>query len=552
MVRTRGKGIVVRRLPRWLVSALLLSAASSALVPAAAGSDLIVPTLSGPVRGIASASMHEWRGVPYAAAPVGDLRWEPPAPVTPWTDVRDATEFAAPCVQVAFDATGPAGTTGREDCLYLNVFAPPTATGSSRLPVMVHLHPGGNFFGGAYRNPAAFVERGIVVVTLGYRLGAFGWAGPEALAEQGNPIGEYGVLDQIAALQWVQANIAGFGGNPSSVTLFGSSAGSFDSVALMVSPLSRGLIDRVAVQGEAFWPLTGTHNRIHSAEGFANYLARSTGCNATPDEVACLRDVPARRLVRIAGFGDVTPLVGGVVLPESPLQLLEEGSEIPLLVGFDREEDRYFYLPFPLPDPYSHKVWIRDTTQLIGPEKAAAARALYPPSDYDSRAWAFVTMETDAVRGCPTRRLANAADGPTWRYLYTNVYEGLDDGDGRAAHVFEEPLLWGDFDLIFGGIYTPTPAEQILGERMTDYWTNFAKTGNPNGPGLPAWPAYETTTEPTLLLDEEIGIAHGYHVEQCALLDTIDAPFPPPTAARSAIAPTAAGWATVPFRYAGP
>jgi para-nitrobenzyl esterase len=510
---------------------VVLALVTVQVAPAASGDDLIVTTDAGPVQGIATESMHEWRGIPYAAPPVGDLRWRPPAPVTPWTEVRDATRFRAPCLQPAFvpEDGDYTRTRGRENCLYLNVFAPPDATETSGLPVMVHLHPGANYFGQAYRNPAAFVEREVVVVTLAYRLGIFGWGGHEdMLDEPGNHPGEYGMLDQLAALEWVRANIGAFGGDPDNVTLFGSSAGSFDTVALMVSPLSEGLIDRAAVQGESFWSLTGKRNTIRWwALWSGKHAARLSGCNASDDVVACLRSLPARKLALIEGFGDVGPLVGGVVLPESPIELLEDGPPTPLLVGFTREEARYWALPFPIPDPFPPRDWKAATLELIGPELVDEARALYPASAYDSRAWAFVTMQTDATHGCPTRRLANAADGPTWRYLYTNVYEDLEGGDGRAAHIFEEALLWHDFRTVFFDVdYTPTPGEELLADRMTDYWTNFAKTGDPNGPGLPPWPAYETVTEPTLVLDEEIGVLTGYHVEECALLDTLEEPYP--------------------------
>src|SRR5262249_3682987 len=168
-----------------------------------------------------------WRGIPYAAPPVGLLRWRPPAPVQPWVGVRDATTFMPQCIQL-IDVNA---TDGSEDCLYLNIFVPLSATPSSRLPVMVHLHGGGNTFGAPYQDASAFVARDVIVVTLAYRLGVFGFVGHPALsAEGGGSSGEYGVLDQIAALHWVHDNITAFGGDPTNVTLFGLSAGSFDTV----------------------------------------------------------------------------------------------------------------------------------------------------------------------------------------------------------------------------------------------------------------------------------------------------------------------------------
>ena len=505
---------------RALASAVMVIGSMAAAVPRAAASNLIVHTQAGDVRGIATDTENEWRGVPFAAPPVGDLRWRPPADVEPWTGVRDATRFARPCIQLAF----PTGTLGREDCLYLNVFAPPTATSTSGLPVMVHLHPGSNYFFHPYHDASAFVARDVIVVTPAYRLGILGFGGHPLLTAEGNGFsGEYGMLDQLAALEWVQANIEAFGGDPSNVTLFGSSAGSFDTVALMVSPLSDGLFARVAVQGEDLNALNGHHHGIGFPEGTGIHAAQVSGCDASPDVLACLRALPARQLVRQEGVADVTPFVGGAVLPRSPLKLLRDGAgDVPLLVGFDREEDRYFTFGR-LPHPYTRKDYARDSVDMLGPEVATDARALYPRGAYDSRAWAFVTMKTDASRGCPTRRLANATEAPTWRWLYTHVYEddpGLEKG--RAAHLYEEPFLWGNFNM-FGFDHTPTPDEELLSARMTDYWTNFAKTGDPNGPGLPAWPRYEQSTEPALVLDSQIGVVDGYHAAQCELLDTVSA-----------------------------
>jgi para-nitrobenzyl esterase len=509
-----------------IVASVVLAAAPSGGGSALASSGLVVRTTAGTVSGIRAGAEAQWRGIPYAAPPLGALRWRPPAAVRPWSGVRDATTFAPPCIQL----DGNGGTLGSEDCLYLNVFAPRTARAGSGLPVMVHLHPGGNAFGHPYTDTGAFTGRGVVVVTLAYRLGVFGFVGHPALtAEGGGTSGEYGLLDQLAALRWVRANIAAFGGDPANVTLFGSSAGSFDTVALIASPLSRGLITRAAVQGEYLPGLTGDGNTISDAEQIGVQVAQDVGCQAAADVPACLRAAPAAALVEAAPT-DFVPWVGGVVLPKSPLQLLSGHERIPLLAGFDREEDAVFgYVPFP--GSYTTKFWVQDTNDIGGAPLGAKIRKLYPPGAYDSLLWSTVTAATDAKRGCPTRRLANTvvSRAPVWRYLYTHTYENDPDlAQFRASHVFEEPFLWGAD--VFGSGYVPSSAEQLLSQRMTGYWANFAKTGDPNGPGLPTWPRYNSVTEPTLTFDDQIGMISNYHDQQCALLDTITNLYPPPWA----------------------
>jgi para-nitrobenzyl esterase len=456
------------------------------------------------------------------------LRCRPPAPVTPWSGVRDATQFAPPCIQLA-----PGGTAGSEDCLYLNVFAPSTATSSSHLAVMVHLHPGGNAFGWAYRNASAFTARNVIVVTLGYRLGAFGFVGHPALtAEGGGSSGEYGVLDQLAALRWVHENIATFGGDPSRVTLFGSSAGSFDTVALMASPLSQGLIARAAVQGEFRTFLTGQFNTVEDAEQIGLEVAQGVGCQSNADVLACLRATPAATLVEAAGFLDLAPWAGGTVLPKSPLELLRERPMVPLLIGIDREENAFWQIDPQtgnLVTPYRQDSWVLDTNVFVGTDRGEQARTLYPPSSYDSLLWSFITMTPDGTRGCPVRQMANIVvdHAPVWRYLYTHTIE-TDTylAQFRASHILEEPLLWGTD--ILGSGYALSPEEQLLSQRMTDYWTNFAKAANPNGAGVPTWPAYNRVSEPTLTLDDQIGVITNYHDEQCAFLDAIPELYPPP------------------------
>ena len=239
------------------------------------------------------------------------LRWRAPAPAASWSGVRDATAFGSPCLQpFAFDDNGNVTETlGSEDCLFLNVFAPVGTTGASHLPVIVHLHGGGNVFGSAEADASNFVSHGVIVVTLNYRLGALGFVGHPALTAESGSSGEYGVLDQIAALRWVHDNIGSFGGDPGNVTLAGFSAGSFDTVALMASPLAAGLITRAAVQGEAYGALTGRNATISDAEsdrlgpGRSKPLCRRKRRSRLPAGAAGRPHRAGRRRLRSAAVG---------------------------------------------------------------------------------------------------------------------------------------------------------------------------------------------------------------------------------------------------------
>jgi para-nitrobenzyl esterase len=399
---------------------------------------------------------------------------------------------------------------------------------------MVHLHGGSNAFGDAYTDASAFTARNVIVVTVGYRLGVFGFMGHPALsAEGGGSSGEYGVLDQIAALHWVHDNIAAFGGDPSRVTLFGFSAGSFDTLAIAASPLSQGLIARAAVQGEFRDFMTGDGDTIANAEQLGVQVAQTVGCQSSTNVLACLRATPSSTLVEAGGLLDLGPWVGGTVLPEPPIQLLSQGTQVPLLIGNDREENAFWEIDpntGSLISPFTYANWIKDTTAFVGPRYGAEARSLYPLTAYDSPLWSFITLITDLTRTCPARQIANTASAqvPVWRYLYTHAYLGDPYwAPLRAVHGSEEGFLWGQPDFFDpGDVFSP--AEQILSQRMTDYWTNFAKTGNPNGAGLPTWPSYNAATEPTLTLDNSIGQVKNYHDQQCAFLDTVPAWYPLP------------------------
>ena len=374
------------RYRQWCLGvALLVSPAGLAGASTDSTDPLVVETEAGAVRGVATSRTLEWRGIPYVAAPVGELRWQPPRPAPPWSGIREAREFGPHCPQL-----GPDGVDGEEDCIYLNVFTP-TSRGAQPLPVMVHLHGGSNSGFWAYRDAAALVEHDVIVVTIEYRLGVLGFVGhPELSAEGGGHSGEYGVLDQIAALEWVHDNIAAFGGDPDNVTLFGESAGSFDAAALIVSPLSRDLVHRAALQTESFWALHDVDS-IAEAEDIGRDVASAVGCSQASDPAGCLRLTPVEDLVEAAGPLDVAPWSGGAVLPAAPIELMEqEPLTIPLLIGSNREEAAFFFAEVFEDTPYPSEYYQRDTDDLAGAAVGDAVRALYPADAYDSALWAAV------------------------------------------------------------------------------------------------------------------------------------------------------------------
>ncbi|HTW03515.1 MAG TPA: carboxylesterase family protein [Streptosporangiaceae bacterium] len=484
-----------------IVAAVGLAAAGGAATSPGHGS--VVRTGDGRVQGQASGSTDEYLGIPYAAPPVGPLRWRPPQPPAPWRGVRQATSFAAHCPQPP-SSFGVASTS--ENCLYLNVFAPASHAGHAdrNLPVMVWVHGGSLLVGESDDyNPAALVQDGVIVVTVNYRLGALGFLADAALASRpGGPSGDYGLMDQQAALRWVQRNIRGFGGNPRNVTLFGESAGGLSTLSQLVSPGARGLFQRAIIESGTY---NLTQQSLATAETAGAAFAAKVGCAS--NTAACLRGLPVSTIIDNEDFAGYTPDVDGSVLPETIKTALATGqfSHVPVVIGTNHDEWRLFVAldqidGGPPVTAANYQTMIASTLGV--PAAAAAAIASrYPLSSYSSPSVALGAVGTDAIFACP----AVTAEQSLSRYTPTYAYEFNDENAPErflapvgfpygAAHASELQYLFGLTTAAFPGVLTP--AQQQLAAIMKRDWTNLAKFG---GPGA-RWPRLTAASQPTLSL----------------------------------------------------
>ena len=458
-----------------------------------------IQTQSGPVRG-SGTDVRVFKGIPYAAPPIGERRWRPPVAAEPWTDVRDATQFGPRCPGTlparALALGGPAPWPASEDCLTLNVWTPATPSGD-RLPVMVWLHGGGFNFGSVTIprvDGTNLARRGVVVVTLNYRLGALGFLAHPALSRESEHgvSGNYGLLDQIAALRWVRANIAAFGGNPENVTLFGTSAGGSSQGFLLVSPLARGLFHRAITQS-GWWRAAGAKPRLRVPYyGFP--AAETQGLSIAPD-IATLRMLSADDLLARMP-SDITeisvwsyvPIVDGYVVPDDPGILMGTSSQsrVPLLIGHNADEGLFY---------------ARDLPKTVA-DYRTFVRAFFPAALVDEALTRYPAA-TDAQASVAAPRLfgesrlvaltvlaarAAAKVNDVYMYQLSRVSPASRAAWGGAAHTTEVPY-------VFDNTGDPSQFDEIdrtVSRAMADAWVQFAKTGNPNGGGLPQWPAYRS------------------------------------------------------------
>ncbi|QCX81914.1 Para-nitrobenzyl esterase [Streptomyces sp. YIM 121038] len=506
------------------LSALLTAPATGAGAPgrpAARGPGAdgpVVVTDHGPVRGRSHGVYDTFEGIPFAAPPTGPLRWRDPRPARPWRKVRDGGAPGPKCPQLP--QLGPGPVTGSEDCLTLNVTVPstppaPSASAKGRgRPVMVWVHGGGFTIGSGspYRAERLAVQGDTVVVTLNYRLGVLGFFGHPELRGATN----FGLADQRAALRWVRANAARFGGDPGRVTLFGESAGALSACAHLTSPKSAGLFHRAVLQSgscmtafprgailpaqpryEPFVPRSRTETAGTAA-------AAALGCARPGGTLDCLRRLSPDKLVTPA-LTQTFSLVsyGGGGLPLRPDRALEQGRfhRVPVVQGTNKDELRLFLAltqsAAPIPDARAYRARLVHSFGAA----AAAVEKQYPLTAHSSPGAAWAALTSDASFTCPALRAnrALAARVPTYAYLFSDTnaprlaelpaVEGYPYG---AAHGFELPYLFPT-----DTVPRFTPEQHALAARMTGYWTRFATTGDPNSPDAPAWPG--SASGPTVL-----------------------------------------------------
>ena len=489
-----------------LTALTLATAATAGAATAHAGSGgaPIVRTGDGAVQGMTVGTVNEFLGVPYAAPPTGNLRWRPPQPPAPWQGIRDATQFAPSCPQPP-SPFAPHGTFS-EDCLYLNVYTPMLPGGDgNRRPVLVWIHGGGlTEEGSSNYDGAKLAADGAVVVTINYRLGALGFLAHPALASRpGGPAGNYGLMDQQAALRWVQDNISQFGGNPDNVTIAGQSAGGLSVLAQLVSTGARGLFQRAIIESGAF---ALNQQPLAAAEAAGEAFAAQVGC---PDQTAtCLRNLPVANLVT-PDFVGIPGVVDGKVLTEPIGAALAAGqfAHVPVLNGTNHDEEQLFvaglglavsggtFVPIPEGNMVTPGGYQGDIAAVLGVPAARAAAIVgeYPLSAHASPDAALSTLVSDANFACPALQV----DQQTSARVPTFAYEFNDDNAPQpytqpgfitvATHESELPYL---FDLPNAPFHpAPSPDQQTLAASMRAAWVNFAATGNPVTAALP-WPAF--------------------------------------------------------------
>ena len=499
----------------------------------------VVHLASGALLGRQQGNISVFQGIPFAAPPLGPLRWREPQPVAPWKGIRDATQPSRPCSQslegvdsviaplaAAYGVTYlPQQLDPSEDCLYLNVWSAQLHAGAN-LPVMVWIHGGSNRVGSgaeAGYDGSALASHGVVVVTINYRLGVMGFfAHPELTVESPHHgSGNYGILDQVAALQWVRQNITQFGGDPANVTIFGESAGSIDATTLMISPLTTGLFRRViAESGPAFG--LGPAQNLARMEGLGEAVGKEAG-GKPGAQLEVLRKLPAAQLAQIEarliasqfkGYDPNAPIVDGWVLTHSPASAFALGKlqHVDLLVGFNAREFSAFRVGAAAAAKKSTQPPAKPGLSETIKATAGVARPLYGSwtdlavATYMAKILfhgdpAIDQASNDIVAACPSgaeAALTTSAGQHAYLYRFDRSVPGKGESTLGAFHSIEIPYVFGTFKARTFSWLPFDSTDQKLSQTVQSYWINFARSGNPNGPGLPQWQPWNSDKEPFL------------------------------------------------------
>jgi len=510
----------MKKLPGAWRIALISTLLSAWLLPLKAHSENLcvqpVKTGSGMLKGISEKNNKTcvWRGIPYAAPPVGELRWKAPQPVKAWGGLKEASTWGHRCMQsgiMEMTNYDPSGGMS-EDCLYLNIWRP---NKPGKFPVMFWIH-GGGYTGGTGNTQMYWGDRlsangDVVVVTFNYRLNVFGFLTLPALRSEdpNQSVGNYGSLDQAAALNWVNDNIANFGGDPDNITIFGESAGGHSVFSLIASPLAKGLFQKAIVESGGVDLSAPLEKGYEQGKG----IAKSMGCS--PENLSCLRKLPAKKLLKAFGSAILTRAFGphsdGYFLPGSPREMIASGqfNRTPILAGSNKDEmsmmvisNRELYRA----KPGQYEKYLQASLNVSEAEAHEIAQ-LYPLSEFDNLPRkAYGQMITDYWIPCSMYDgLALAARYEGELYLYRFDYHNIKLGDFLgAAHSFEMSFVFDALDRNPGKAVLKEENMQemaALSRIMQGYWVNFAKTGNPNCPGLPAWPKFSLDSQKFMVLD---------------------------------------------------
>ena len=511
----------------------LLSITAATFLPTVARAQIQSGTLihlsDGDVQGQVNEATREFLGIPFAAPPVGPLRWRPPNPNQPWTGTLDATHYSSPCAQLPALTGTPSES---EDCLYLNVWTPDPAPTEPK-PVMIWIHGGSNVSGSTgdgvpfpgyegvhlYDGHTLAGTRDVVVVTTNYRLGVFGFFGDSLLAGEDPAYpyaGNQGLLDQRAAMQWVQNNIAAFGGDPNNVTIFGESAGSFDVCAHVASPMSAGLFHRAI--SESGGCTVGVRTADEAAAAAAA-ISTSVGCNTAADELACLRALPVTDLLNAAApgpdgsGGDLAISVDGKFLPEHPRALFTSGnfSHVPYILGSNLNEGTLFFMGAPqiTEEEYTAELFSRYGSD------APAIEAMYPARAFGTPLNALIRVMGDSTLVCSTydaaSRISEAKKTKVYAYVFARV----------PPLSFIDLLKLGAFHgleiaYVFGSTTPPSPTDADLATAMQGYWSSLATKGKPKVKGSKGWGRFKTKSWKMIAFGDEIAKEKGYKQAECA------------------------------------